>query len=137
MPGVTTRKSGPQASRISPTSCGEATTPWLDLPAYPLPLVLLLGHEREGVADALLALADTVLEMPVRGITNSLNVALCAAVALYDLLKRGGHGLPAALPIPSAALPSSIPSAALPSSMPTSPLPSSATPSPLPPPDAP
>jgi tRNA G18 (ribose-2'-O)-methylase SpoU len=47
-----------------------------------------LGHERQGVRDDLLALADAVAELPVRGITNSLNVATCASVLLYEILAR-------------------------------------------------
>ncbi len=56
------------------------------------PLVLVFGHEREGVRDELLALADEVAELPVRGITNSLNVALCASAVLYEVLSRWEKG---------------------------------------------
>lgn len=52
------------------------------------PLVLVFGHEREGVSDGALALADIVIELPVRGITNSLNVAMCASAVLYEVLGR-------------------------------------------------
>lgn len=50
--------------------------------------VLILGHERTGVSDRLLALADEIVELPVRGITNSLNVAACASAVLYEILGR-------------------------------------------------
>jgi tRNA G18 (ribose-2'-O)-methylase SpoU len=66
---------------------GQGSVPWKD-GRYALPLVLVLGHEREGVRDGLLDLADEVLELPVRGITNSLNVAVTAGVVLYEILER-------------------------------------------------
>ncbi|MFV1959557.1 MAG: TrmH family RNA methyltransferase, partial [Planctomycetota bacterium] len=66
---------------------GEGSVPWrrADLG---LPLVLVLGHEREGVRDGLIDVADEIVDLPVRGITNSLNVALCASAVLYEILGR-------------------------------------------------
>ncbi len=46
--------------------------------------VLVFGHERAGVRDALLAMADEVVALPVEGVTNSLNVAVCVALVLYE-----------------------------------------------------
>lgn len=68
---------------------GEGSTPWRDVD-YQTPLVLVFGHERDGVRDGLLELADEIAELPVRGITNSLNVALCASAVLYEVLARHG-----------------------------------------------
>jgi len=70
---------------------GEGTVPWRDA-RLRVPLVLVLGHERAGVRDGLVALADEVVELPVRGITNSLNVAVCAGAVLYEVLGRLGDG---------------------------------------------
>ena len=50
--------------------------------------MLVFGHERRGVRPELLDLADVVVELPVRGITNSLNVATCAGAVLYEILGR-------------------------------------------------
>lgn len=66
---------------------GEGATPWRDVD-YTTPLVLVFGHERDGVRNGLLELADEIAELPVRGITNSLNVALCASAVLYEVLER-------------------------------------------------
>lgn len=52
----------------------------------PFPMLAAFGHETEGVSDAVLEAADRVVELPVRGITNSLNVALAASAVLYGLL---------------------------------------------------
>jgi tRNA G18 (ribose-2'-O)-methylase SpoU len=56
------------------------------------PAVFIFGHEREGIRSDLLALADQTLALPMRGITNSLNVALCASAVLYASLGRSEHG---------------------------------------------
>jgi tRNA G18 (ribose-2'-O)-methylase SpoU len=73
--------------RIVALEQGEGSVPWRHV-SYATPLVLLFGHEREGVQDDLLAMADEIAELPVRGITNSLNVALCASAVLYEVLAR-------------------------------------------------
>lgn len=66
---------------------GSGSRDWRDV-EYGTQTVLVFGHERRGVRDELLALADAVAELPVRGVTNSLNVATCASVVLYELLAR-------------------------------------------------
>jgi 23S rRNA (guanosine2251-2'-O)-methyltransferase len=53
------------------------------------PLALVVGNEVEGVAREVLELADAVVELPMDGRKESLNVAVSAAVALYQL--RFGH----------------------------------------------
>jgi 23S rRNA (guanosine2251-2'-O)-methyltransferase len=49
------------------------------------PLALVLGNEVDGVLDPVLSQADTILELPMIGQKESLNVAAAAAVALYQL----------------------------------------------------
>jgi len=51
-------------------------------------LALVLGHEREGVASGVLDLADAVVEVPMLGAGASLNVAVAAAVVLYEIVRR-------------------------------------------------
>ncbi len=48
-------------------------------------LVLLLGREVKGIEPDLLELADTILEIPMLGKKESLNVVQAAAIALYHL----------------------------------------------------
>ncbi len=48
--------------------------------------VLVLGNEMGGVDEALLALADVCIEIPMRGEKESLNVAVSGGIALYALL---------------------------------------------------
>lgn len=66
---------------------GAGSSHWTDVD-YSAPLLLVFGHERDGVTDRLLEQADAVAELPVRGITNSLNVALCASAVLYHVMER-------------------------------------------------
>lgn len=49
------------------------------------PAVLTLGHEVDGTSRELLKLADDVVEIPMYGHKESLNVSVAAGVALYHL----------------------------------------------------
>jgi len=49
------------------------------------PVTILLGAEREGLPDALLAECDVVASIPMPGDAESLNVAAAGAIALYEL----------------------------------------------------
>jgi 23S rRNA (guanosine2251-2'-O)-methyltransferase len=73
--------------RIVVVEQGEGAQSWREA-EYGERTVVVFGHERNGVRDDLLALADGIVDLPVRGITNSLNVATCAAVVLYEILGR-------------------------------------------------
>lgn len=46
---------------------------------------LLVGNEVEGVDPETLALVDSVVEIPMRGTKESLNVAVAAGIALFTL----------------------------------------------------
>lgn len=58
---------------------------------YRLPLTLLIGHEREGVREELLLLADLEVEIPILGLGNSHNVSHAAAILLYHILAKTGQ----------------------------------------------
>jgi len=73
---------GTQIVALEQTGAGLEYT----LAPYRFPLCLVLGHEREGIADATLALADLVVEIPMYGMGNSLNVAMAYGIAVYELL---------------------------------------------------
>jgi len=55
---------------------------------WKFPLALVLGHEREGIEDEVLKLADHVAEIPIFGMGNSLNVATSLAIVGYHLLEK-------------------------------------------------
>jgi len=52
---------------------------------YNFPLTLIVGHERTGVSDEILNMADEVIEIPMRGMGNSHNVAISAAIVISHL----------------------------------------------------
>lgn len=52
------------------------------------PVAWLLGHEGQGVADDLLALASHRVVVPHLGQIESLNVAACAAVCFFEQLRQ-------------------------------------------------
>jgi len=77
-----------QGIRIVVLETGKKSRP---LPEFKpkFPLALVVGSETKGVSKSILALADEVVKIPILGKKESLNVAVAAAVALYDLnLKR-------------------------------------------------
>lgn len=51
-------------------------------------VTLLVGSEREGLSDELLEQADVVAHIPIK--TESLNAAMAATVALYELTRTAG-----------------------------------------------
>lgn len=54
---------------------------------YRFPVCLVLGHEREGVEESILDLADIVAEIPMYGMGNSLNVAMAFGICVYELIR--------------------------------------------------
>jgi TrmH family RNA methyltransferase len=52
------------------------------------PVAWLFGHEGQGVADDLLALATRRVVVPHIGQVESLNVAACAAVCFFEHLRQ-------------------------------------------------
>ncbi|MCS6880043.1 MAG: RNA methyltransferase [Oscillochloridaceae bacterium] len=55
---------------------------------YPQPAVLLMGSEREGLSSAHQALCDLMVAIPMRGRSDSLNLAVATGVMLYELLRQ-------------------------------------------------
>ncbi len=55
---------------------------------FPSSFTLVLGNEEYGVSDPALALADTLLEIPLLGAKNSLNVACAFAIASGEIRRQ-------------------------------------------------
>ena len=51
------------------------------------PLALVIGHEVKGVSASVLVLADAIIEIPMRGQKESLNVAVAFGIAGYEINK--------------------------------------------------
>ena len=73
--------------RVTVVEQCERSTPWHSAPCDGK-RIFVFGHERAGVRDSILRLADEIIDLPARGVTNSLNVALCAAIVLHDQAAR-------------------------------------------------
>jgi len=50
--------------------------------------VLVVGNERLGLDEEILALLDRVVEIPVYGLPYSYNAATAAAMALYEFCRQ-------------------------------------------------
>jgi TrmH family RNA methyltransferase len=53
-----------------------------------VPLVFVLGAEREGLPPEVLARCDERASIPQRSDAESLNVAIAGTIALYELSRR-------------------------------------------------
>ncbi len=51
------------------------------------PLALVLGEEVRGVSKSILKLADEILEIPMQGQKESLNVSVAFGIAAYEFRK--------------------------------------------------
>eukprot|EP00555_Chaetoceros_dichaeta_P007499 CAMPEP_0198273842 /NCGR_PEP_ID=MMETSP1447-20131203/58204_1 /TAXON_ID=420782 /ORGANISM="Chaetoceros dichaeta, Strain CCMP1751" /LENGTH=421 /DNA_ID=CAMNT_0043967707 /DNA_START=60 /DNA_END=1325 /DNA_ORIENTATION=+ len=52
--------------------------------------VLVLGNEVTGVDTEIMAKLDLIVEIPMFGAKNSLNIAACAPVVMYEILRQWG-----------------------------------------------
>jgi 23S rRNA (guanosine2251-2'-O)-methyltransferase len=55
------------------------------------PQLLIVGHELDGIPDPLLSLADSIVEIPMCGKKESLNVAVATGIALFAIMRISDH----------------------------------------------
>jgi len=72
--------------KIIAVELDERSIPY-DTVAYAFPLAVVVGHETEGVSDAVLQLADHIVALPMWGVNISLNVVVSLGIALYEIMK--------------------------------------------------
>jgi 23S rRNA (guanosine2251-2'-O)-methyltransferase len=53
------------------------------------PIALVVGHERDGITDDVLKESDVVVQIPMYGIGNNLNVATALAVVGFEMIHHG------------------------------------------------
>jgi len=73
--------------RIAATTLQEDGVPLSDL-SLDRPLALVFGTEEEGLSQKAHNLADTFLQLPMFGFTQSFNVSVTVALCLHDLTRR-------------------------------------------------
>ena len=59
---------------------------------YPFPHCFVVGHEVRGVAPEILDIADSVVEIPMAGTKQSLNVAVSFGVLAYAIRRNWRQG---------------------------------------------
>ncbi|OGJ42957.1 hypothetical protein A3I58_01550 [Candidatus Peregrinibacteria bacterium RIFCSPLOWO2_02_FULL_39_10] len=59
-----------------------------DKAKYHFPVCFVFGHEVDGISDEVVNMADICVSVPMLGRANSLNVASCFAVIMYDALRK-------------------------------------------------
>ncbi len=70
-------------SSLTPEACRQM----IDQKYHGQTVYLILGNELHGVADKVLEMVDLIIEIPMRGSKESLNVSVAAGIALYELMK--------------------------------------------------
>ena len=75
-------------SGLQVIACSEKATYSLYQTDLTLPLAILLGAEGKGIAPQHLKLADKNVQIPIFGPIASLNVAVAAAVVLYEHVRQ-------------------------------------------------
>lgn len=56
--------------------------------AYPRPVVLFMGSERQGLSDGAVGLTDMMVQIPMVGHSDSLNLAVATGVMLYEIFNQ-------------------------------------------------
>jgi TrmH family RNA methyltransferase len=68
---------------------------------YPLPLILLMGSEREGLSAEATEMCNYLIRLPMQGRVSSLNLAVATGVMLYEIQRlnaaRAGYAAPGSL----------------------------------------
>jgi TrmH family RNA methyltransferase len=79
-----------QALRVPLVATSSHAGELLPAARLPQPCAWVMGHEGQGVAEALLVRCALQVRIPQPGGEESLNVAAAAAVCLYESARRGG-----------------------------------------------
>jgi 23S rRNA (guanosine2251-2'-O)-methyltransferase len=79
--------------RICGLEITEGSRPYTSLGSGVFPLCLVVGNEVDGLEKEVLELCDEVLEIPQYGTKHSLNVAVAAGVALFEMVRVFRNGL--------------------------------------------
>jgi tRNA G18 (ribose-2'-O)-methylase SpoU len=73
--------------KIIAVELAHGSKPYCEI-KYKFPVCFVFGHEVEGVSDEVMALVDYAIEVPMLGRANSLNVATCYGIVVYEALKQ-------------------------------------------------
>lgn len=65
----------------------EGARPYLEMD-YDLPVAFVFGNETEGIKATTLSACDGAVEIPMRGVNESLNVMVAAGVVVYTAISQ-------------------------------------------------
>ncbi len=57
--------------------------------SYPNKMCLVMGHELMGVNQEILDISDQIVQIPMHGMKNSLNVAVSYGIVIYESINNG------------------------------------------------
>ncbi len=83
---VSLRKSVP-GIKIYAVEQDEKSVPYDSL-SYTFPVALLVGHETDGVSQAVMDLCDAIVEIPMWGVNTSLNVMVSLGIVLFKVMEK-------------------------------------------------
>lgn len=83
----TIKKLKKQGVQIVAVEIAKKSKPY-DKAKFKFPICLVFGHEVMGISDELMEYVDTAIEVPMLGRANSLNVATCYGIVVYEALKQ-------------------------------------------------
>jgi TrmH family RNA methyltransferase len=66
----------------------RGSVPANEVSSYANPAILLMGSEREGLAEQQRAACEMLIGLPMRGRVSSLNLAVATGVMLYEMLQK-------------------------------------------------
>lgn len=55
---------------------------------YEFPLAIVVGHESDGVSREMLEIADIIVEIPMHGVNQSLNVMVSLGIVLFEAVRH-------------------------------------------------
>lgn len=55
---------------------------------YKTPVAIVVGHELKGISNNVLKKSDLIVEIPMHGRANSLNVATACGIILFEVLEK-------------------------------------------------
>jgi 23S rRNA (guanosine2251-2'-O)-methyltransferase len=75
-------------SGVQLIACTEKATTTLFEVDFNSPVALIMGSEEDGISPELLKAADQLVQIPMRGKINSLNVSVAAGIAIYEAVRQ-------------------------------------------------
>jgi 23S rRNA (guanosine2251-2'-O)-methyltransferase len=75
-------------SGVIVVGCTEKTETMLPKAKFSGPLAIIMGNEEEGISPEYLKMCDYSVKIPMYGTIESLNVAVSAAIVMYEVCKQ-------------------------------------------------